>query len=92
MSGQRPAVTMPSMPEFILHHRHEADDCAAAFAAWRGFASPLRGRSTTSSCLAGGHDVWWRVTASGAPAALALLPQFVAERTRIARVRNVLIP
>lgn len=83
---------MRPMPEFILHHRHEADDCAAAFAAWRGFASPLRGHSTTSSCLAGDHDVWWRVTASGAAAALDLLPRFVAERTRVARVRDVLIP
>lgn len=92
MTRRRPAVTMRPMPEFILHHRHEAADCAAAFAAWRGFASPLRGRSTSSSCLAGEHDVWWRVTASGAPVALALLPQFVAERTRIVRVRDVHIP
>lgn len=92
MWGRRAAGTMRPMPEFILHHRHEADDCAAAFAAWRGFASPLRGRSTTSSCLAGDHDVWWRVTASGVPAALDLLPRFVAERTRVARVRDILIP
>jgi hypothetical protein len=80
------------MPEFILHHRHEATECAAAFAAWRGFASPLRGRPTTSSCLAGDHDVWWRVTAPEAQAAMALLPQFVAQRTRVARVRDVSIP
>lgn len=81
-----------SMPEFLLHHRHEPAECAAAFAAWRGFASPLRGHATASSCLAGGHDVWWRVTASGERDARAMLPSFVAERTRIARVRNVLIP
>lgn len=92
MTKRRRAVSMAAMPEFVLHHHHEPAECAAAFAAWRGFASPLRGRATTSSCLAGGHDVWWLVTASGAPAALALLPTYVAERTRVARVRDVLIP
>lgn len=92
MTAWRLAASMVAMPDFVLHHRHEPSECVAAFAAWRGFASPLRGRSTTSSCLAGGHELWWRVTASGAPDALALLPAYVAERTRVARVRDVLIP
>ena len=80
------------MPEFLLHHRHDPEECAAAFAAWHGFTSPLRGRSTTSSCVAGGHEVWWRVSASGADAALALLPPYVAVRTDVSRVRDVSIP
>jgi hypothetical protein len=86
------ARSMAAMPEFLLHHRHAADDCATAFAAWRGFRSPLRGGATASSCLAGGHELWWRVEASGPDAALAMLPRYVAERTRVARVNDVPIP
>ena len=70
------------MPFFLLHHQHEAHECAAAFAAWQGFASPLRHSRAPSSCLAGGHGVWWRVEATDRQEALALLPRFVAERTR----------
>jgi hypothetical protein len=29
------------MQFFLLHHRHEPHECAAAFAAWQGFDSPL---------------------------------------------------
>ena len=51
------------MPFFLLHHQHSGAECDAAFAAWQGFASPLRGSTAASSCLAGGHAVWWRVEA-----------------------------
>jgi hypothetical protein len=80
------------MTAFILHHRHTAQECAVAFAAWRGFDSPLRGGSASATCLAGGHDLWWRVAAADAESALALLPPFVAERTRVWPVRDVPIP
>jgi hypothetical protein len=80
------------MPTFRLHHRHRADECGAAFAAWRGFSSPLRHRATTGSCASGGHELWWDVEAGDEQAALALLPRFVAERSRAARVREVPIP
>ena len=56
-------------------------ECAAAFAAWSGFDSPLRHRPAPSTCLAGGHAIWWRVEAATHAAALALLPRYVAERT-----------
>ncbi len=80
------------MPYFLLHHRHEPDDCAAAFAAWTGFDSPLRHRQAASTCLTGGHSVWWRVHAKDAVAALALLPRYVARRTVPIQIRDVQIP
>lgn len=80
------------MPLYLLHHLHEPGDCAAAFAAWAGFDSPLRHRPAASTCLAGGHALWWRVQADDHAAALALLPRFVAERTTPIEVREVEIP
>ena len=80
------------MPSFLLHHKHTARECAAAFAAWQGFASPLRWQAAASTCLAGGHAVWWRVEAASAKAALALLPPYVARRTNAIAVRDIQIP
>ncbi|MET0511426.1 MAG: hypothetical protein ABW135_07080 [Thermoleophilaceae bacterium] len=80
------------MPSFLLHHAHDAHECAAAFAAWQGFDSPLRHRRAPSTCLAGGHALWWRVEASDRRAALELLPRFVAERTTPIAIREVQIP
>jgi hypothetical protein len=45
-----------------------------------------------SSCLTGGHGLWWQVEAASRVAALALLPRFVAERTTPVQVREVQIP
>jgi hypothetical protein len=80
------------VPHFLLHHRHSADDCAVAFAAWKGFASPLREGIAVSTCLAGDHSVWWQVTADDRHDALALLPRYVAERTNVIEIREVHIP
>jgi hypothetical protein len=80
------------MPAFILTHRHEPHECAAAFAAWHGFESPLRRGRVESSCLAGGHGLWWRVEAPDLAGALSLLPRFVAARTEAIEVRAVDIP
>jgi hypothetical protein len=80
------------MPSFLLHHQHTPDECAAAFAAWTGFDSPLRHRPAASTCLAGGHTLLWRVQATTAPDALALLPRYVRARTSVALVRDVEIP
>jgi hypothetical protein len=80
------------MPFFLLHHRHAPDECRAAFAAWTGFTSPLRHGSAASTCLAGGHALWWRVQAANADAALALLPGFLARRTVPIEIRDVEIP
>jgi hypothetical protein len=80
------------MPYFLLQHRHAPAECAAAFAAWTGFQSPLRHSSAASTCLTGGHALWWRVQAEDASAALALLPLFVARRTVPIEVREIEIP
>jgi hypothetical protein len=80
------------MPFFLLHHQHDQAECAAAFAAWTGFDSPLRHGRAASTCLSGGHAVWWRVQAENAAAALALLPRYVARRTVSIEVREVEIP
>ena len=80
------------MPHFLLHHQHAERECDAAFAAWGGYQSPLRRSFAASSCLSGGHGVWWRVEARDAVAALALLPPYVAGRTRAIAVRDVQIP
>jgi hypothetical protein len=80
------------MKLFVLHHRHDPHECAAAFAAWQGFDSPLRHGRVPSTCLAGGHELWWQVSATNRDAALAQLPRFVAERTAATLVREVVIP
>ena len=83
---------LPSVPSWMLTHRHEPHECRVVFAAWRGFDSPLRRHWVPSTCLEGGHAVWWQVEAANRQAALALLPPFVAHRTDAIAVRDVLIP
>ena len=80
------------MRAFLLSHRHEPSECAAAYAAWQGFDSPLRHRWAPSTCLAGGHAIWWHVRAPSAESALGLVPAFVAARTEVIPVRDVEIP
>ncbi len=80
------------MPKYLLHHVHAEHECHAASAAWTGFASPLRRSTAASSCVSGGHGVWWRVEARDADAALALLPPYVARRTKAIAVRDVQTP
>lgn len=80
------------MNNFLLNHHHQPGECEATFAAWHGFDSPLRGGSAPSTCLAGGHRIWWWVRARDEDEALAQLPGYVAERTDAVRVRAVEIP
>lgn len=80
------------MPTFLLSHRHAAEECRFAFAAWHGFQSPLRHARALSSCPSGGHALWWVVTAPDAAAALDLLPAFVSARSEAVSVSEVPIP
>ncbi|MBX6391784.1 MAG: hypothetical protein IRZ08_22820 [Frankia sp.] len=83
------------MATFVLCHRHGPNECRFAFAAWRGFDSPLRHGSALASCAAGGdgdHQMFWTVQAADAAAALALLPGFLAARTTAVGVTEVTIP
>ena len=80
------------MPTYVLHHQHEAHECRAAFASFKGHASPLRHQAVLASCRSGGHAIWWTVDAGSEADALALLPFYVAERTIACGVTEVKIP
>jgi hypothetical protein len=77
---------------YLLHHRHEPQECGAVFASFKGHESPLRHQSTLASCRSGGHAIWWAVEAASDDDALALLPDYVAERTTATLVNEVPIP
>lgn len=79
------------MVRFVLAHAHRPDECRVAYAAWRGFQSPLRGHEATASCAAGDHRIYWTVEAGDAGDALAQLPPYVAERTHASEVQDVAI-
>jgi hypothetical protein len=80
------------MPRYMVHHRHEPRECGIAFAAFKGHESPLRHRAALASCPTGGHAIWWSVEAASERDALRQLPYFVARRSTIARVSEVVIP
>jgi hypothetical protein len=80
------------MSRYIVHHRHEAGECGAVYASFRGHDSPLRHRPAVSSCAHGGHAIWWEVEAASEAEVLALLPYFVAQRSTTTRVGSVDIP
>jgi len=80
------------MPCFLLHHRHQPDDCRVAFVSLKAYDSPLPRRPAIASCRSGGHAIWWKVKAATAADALALLPVFIATRTSVTTVSKVEIP
>lgn len=80
------------MPKYLLQHRHESPECRVAFAAWRGYDSPLRHRAALATCAEGGHELWWTVQAADPSAALAQLPPYLAERSVALEVSEVPIP
>jgi hypothetical protein len=77
------------MPTYLVRHHHDASECGAAFAAWRGFRSPLRGSRPMASCRVGDHTVWWTVVAPSARDALGQLPDFVARRAEAVQIEEV---
>jgi hypothetical protein len=77
---------------YLLEHHHEAQECAAVFASFKGHDSPLRRRPTLASCRSGGHAIWWRVEARSESDALDLLPSYIAARTTVTRVTDIDIP
>lgn len=80
------------MASFLLCHRHTPDECPVAFAAWKGFSSPLRHEPVLSSCPSGDHQCWWQVEAPSAGDALELLPRYVAARTTAVEVGRAPVP
>jgi hypothetical protein len=92
MSAGASFTMLVHVSHFLLHNHHAAEDCGVVFAAFRGFASPLRHREALASCRSGGHEVWWRVTADNAAGALSQLPRYVATNTTAIRVHPVAVP
>ena len=92
MSGEPCHCQASPMNRYLLHHQHTPAECGMVFASFKGHQSPLRHRTTLSSCRSGGHEIWWTVDAESEEEALRLLPFFVAERTNITRVSEVQIP
>jgi hypothetical protein len=89
----RPRVrTVAFVATFVLSHEHAAQECKTAYAAWAGFESPLRGEPALASCARDGHRMFWLVEADDARAALAQLPEWLAERSTTAEVTEVAIP
>jgi hypothetical protein len=92
MSGDARTTHAGHMPQYVLHHRHEAHECGVVYAAFKGHDSPLRHQAAVASCRGGGHEIWWTVDAGSERGALAQLPFFVAERTTASEVNDVEIP
>jgi hypothetical protein len=92
MSAGANFTMLVDVPYFLLHNHHAADDCGVVFAAFRGFASPLRHTEALASCRSGGHEVWWRVAAEDAAGALRQLPRYVASNSTATRVDSVGVP
>jgi hypothetical protein len=80
------------MSRYLLHHRHDPQECGVVFASFKGHESPLRHQATLGSCRSGGHAIWWTVEAASEADALLLLPYYVAARTTVTRVSEVQIP
>jgi len=80
------------MSQYLLHHRHEPQECGVVFASFKGHESPLRHQATLASCRSGGHAIWWTVEAESEAGALQQLPYYVAARTTVTRVSEVQIP
>ena len=80
------------MTYYLLHHRHEPQECGVVFASFKGHESPLRHQATLGSCRSGGHAIWWAVEAESEADALRQLPYYVAARTTVTRVSEVHIP
>jgi hypothetical protein len=92
MSARTHRGKLAPMPRYLLHHRHEPDECGVVFASFKGHESPLRHKATLASCRSGGHAIWWTVDAASEEDALGLLPSYIAERTTVAHVSEVDIP
>ena len=80
------------MARYLLHHRHEPQECGVVFASFKGHESPLRHQATLGSCRSGGHAIWWTVEAESDADALRQLPYYVAARTTVTRVSEIQIP
>ena len=80
------------MPRYILEHRHAPRECGVVFASFNAFDSPLRHKVVSATCSFGTHRIWWELEADTEAEALSQLPDYVAERTTVTRVRQLRMP
>jgi hypothetical protein len=93
-----------SLKTFVLIHQHMPAECSIAYAAWSGFASPLRGRTVQSTCARyrsasppgaaarpPRHEIWWTAEAEDVESALIQLPAYVRDRTQAREVSEMTI-
>jgi hypothetical protein len=92
MSDRATFARLVGVPDFLLHNHHAADDCGVVFAAFRGFASPLRHTDALASCRSGGHEIWWQAAAEDEAAALRQLPRYDATNSTVTRVSSIAVP
>ena len=58
----------------------------------RCLTAALRRRPALAACAFGGHAIWWIVDARDAQQALSYLPLFVAQRSTVTQVADVVVP
>ncbi len=63
------------MSEFILHHTHQAEECAEAFAALKEADSLREAATFFCSCPSGEHGGFFQLEAASPDEALSLLPE-----------------
>jgi hypothetical protein len=85
-------MMLEPMAMYLFQHHHDPTECAASFAAWKGFESPVRGTTAWCSCQNGGHRLWFVVEAVDDSAALNQLPDYRARRTIASPIAEVPIP
>jgi hypothetical protein len=65
------------MPEFMVHHTHEPEDCQRLFEEWKAYDTPLKGKGDTffCSCPSGEHGGFFHVEAASKEEVMTLMPE-----------------
>jgi hypothetical protein len=78
---------MFQLQRYLLHHRHDPEECEWLHGSWTGFAGRLIQGVTVTTCSHADHGICWTLTAESEADALAQLPAPVAARTTAMVVR-----
>jgi|AP45_3_1055517.scaffolds.fasta_scaffold705198_1 hypothetical protein len=80
------------MPEFMLHHTHDAEPCDEIFPQLEAVGQALNGQSFFCTCPSGEHGGFFRVEAAGADEALGMLPADMRTATTVFAGEQMTIP